>query len=191
MVRAMTKNESLGREDWVRVGTEALASGGLAAVNVEALARSLGVTKGSFYWHFANRAVLVAAILEGWEHRQTLSIIEQVERTGGDAGSRLAFLSRLAAAEPETDNAVEMALREEGRRDAGIATFVERVDQQRMNYLRGLFGDLGYPSLQAEARSLLCYALLLGDHFIAAGDGAMDRREVLRECQRLLFEPPA
>ena len=186
----MAKNEALGREDWIRAGTEALASGGLAAVRVEALARALGVTKGSFYWHFANRGAWVEAMLEAWEQRQTLSVIEQVEQEGGDARARLEALARLASLDSDDDYRVEMALRDEARRNPEIAAFVERVDERRMGYLRQLFGDLGYGELETEARSLLAYSLLIGDYFIAPSPGAPDRRDVLRACRNLLFESP-
>ena len=182
------KKEPLGKDDWVVAGSRALAHGGLAAVRVEALARKLGVTKGSFYWHFANRGALVDAILESWEQRQTLSVIDAVERKGGDARARLENLSRLAAL--DADNAVEMALRDEALRDPAIATFVKRVDNHRVGYLRDLFTELGYGPLAAEARSLLCYSLLVGDYFIAADHGSMDRKDVLRECESQLFQAP-
>jgi len=183
------KNDSLGKDDWIMAGTQALADGGLAAVRVEAIARALGITKGSFYWHFANRSALLEAILASWEQRQTLSIIDQVELGGGDALTRLESLSRLASADP--DSAVEMTLRDEALRSEKVAEFVKRVDDQRLGYLRRLFTDLGHNGLEAEARSLLCYSLLVGDYFIASGHGALDRKDVLRECRRLLFVPPA
>ena len=56
----------LGRDDWIRAALDAIAAGGLAAVAVEPLARSLGVTKGSFYAHFSNRDELIEAALEAW-----------------------------------------------------------------------------------------------------------------------------
>ena len=51
----MTDKKTLTAEDWARAALEAIAEDGVTAVAVEPLARSLGVTKGSFYWHFANR----------------------------------------------------------------------------------------------------------------------------------------
>src|SRR5262249_32384697 len=63
--------EHLRAEDWEDAALEALGSSGLAAVNVQSLARTLGVTKGSFYWHFADREALLKATLARWEESYT------------------------------------------------------------------------------------------------------------------------
>ncbi|MEM6794254.1 MAG: GNAT family N-acetyltransferase [Acidobacteriota bacterium] len=183
----MPSEKSLSPKDWVSAGAAKLAAGGLNAIRVEALAQSLGVTKGSFYWHFKNRGALIEAILEDWQQRQTRSIIEQVERSGGDARARLEELSKVASA--EADNAIEMTLRDEASRSAEIAAFVRRVDEQRMAYLIELLRDLGHGPLQSEARALLAYSLLIGDYFLDVdhGDGALSRSRVLAECRRLLY----
>src|SRR5436190_23787150 len=61
----------LAAADWAAAALEAFGEGGLAAVAVEPLAVRLGATKGSFYWHFANREALVTAALALWEQRST------------------------------------------------------------------------------------------------------------------------
>jgi AcrR family transcriptional regulator len=55
-----------GREDWIAAGLAALAGGGAAAFRVERVAREMGVTKGSFYWHFRDRAAWRDAVLAYW-----------------------------------------------------------------------------------------------------------------------------
>lgn len=64
-------SSSLGREAWIAAGLAALSSGGVEAVRVEVLARALHVTKGSFYWHFADRRELLDAIVAHWETTTT------------------------------------------------------------------------------------------------------------------------
>src|SRR5690606_20383857 len=63
-----------GREDWTTAAARAMSSGGIEAVRVEALARELGVTKGSFYWHFADGAALLEAVLTRWEEAATAAM---------------------------------------------------------------------------------------------------------------------
>ena len=58
---------TLSREEWIVAAIEALRSGGIDAVRIEVLARQLGVSRGSFYWHFEDRAELLATILARWE----------------------------------------------------------------------------------------------------------------------------
>src|SRR5829696_6845194 len=73
----MTKRRSYNRagalkaEDWVEAARAVMAEGGIEAVAVEPLARQLGVTKGSFYWHFKDRRALLEATLERWEEEST------------------------------------------------------------------------------------------------------------------------
>src|SRR5436309_10975695 len=71
--------ERLRPEDWASAALAAIGSGGLAAVAVEPLATRLGTTKGSFYWHFANRDALLTAALERWERTGTEDVIAYVE----------------------------------------------------------------------------------------------------------------
>src|SRR3954454_25212776 len=94
MAMASGKREALTSDDWTRAALDALARGGLSAVAVEPLAKELGATKGSFYWHFADRSALIAAALALWEQRDTDAIIAAVDRAD-DATARLRNLLRL------------------------------------------------------------------------------------------------
>src|SRR5258706_12591042 len=82
------------RSRWIEEGLRALAAGGPDAVRVEALAQALGVTKGGFYGHFADRNALLGEMLDMWERMSTDEVLERVERHGGDVRARL----RLAGA---------------------------------------------------------------------------------------------
>ena len=92
------------RHRWIDEGLQALAAGGPDAVQIESLARALGVSKGGFYGYFADRRALLDEVLDTWESRSTERVIEQVEHEGGDAMSpgaagRRAHLQRRAAAD--------------------------------------------------------------------------------------------
>src|SRR5258708_3961257 len=77
------------RRRWIEAGLRALAAGGPDAVRVEALAQALGVTKGGFYGHFADRDALLDEMLDTWERMSTDEVVERVEHKGGDIGARL------------------------------------------------------------------------------------------------------
>src|SRR5215208_1205383 len=96
------------RERWIDEGLRALAAGGPDAVRIEPLARSLGVTKGGFYWHFDDRR----ALLE--------EVIERVEGEGGDARARLRRLFALAGSSGEVLR-IDLAVRDWSRRDRIVA----------------------------------------------------------------------
>ena len=77
------------RGQWIDAGLNALAAGGPDAVRVDVLAKTLGVTRGGFYWHFADRQALLDAMLETWERRSTDEVLERVESEGGDARDKV------------------------------------------------------------------------------------------------------
>src|SRR3546814_19576689 len=69
----------LGAEDWAQAALDLIAENGVAAVAVEPLARRLGVTKGSFYWHFPSRDALLKAALERWESVEQEAVFGTLE----------------------------------------------------------------------------------------------------------------
>ena len=173
------------RGRWVEEGLRALAAGGPDAVRIEPLAQALGVTKGGFYWHFADRQALLDDLLDAWERANLADVIERVERDGGDARTRLRRLFALAfsgAGPLRTD----LAVRDWARRDEAVASRVRRVDNRRMAYLRGLFGALCADEADVEARCLLALSLWIGSHFVVADHGPRSRAEVLERAARLL-----
>lgn len=165
----------------------ALARAGIGAVRVEALARELGVTKGSFYWHFADLEALLNAIFEAWEEGGTQRIIALVERSGGSPEARLKRLWEVCSG---PDIGPELALRDFARRDARAAAIVERVDEARMGYLRTLFAAHGCEASETESRAMLLYSLLIGTYFIRARHGRKNRKAVLEDAIAHLLRKP-
>ena len=86
-MRYRMDNKRRTREDWLRAARRALLRGGPAAVRVEALARDLKVTKGSFYWHFRDREALFEALLREWEEEKKSLLFELLRQ--GDFGESL------------------------------------------------------------------------------------------------------
>src|SRR3954452_23773153 len=165
MDMAKGKRESLTSGDWTTAALDALARGGLAAVAVEPLAKHLGTTKGSFYWHFADRDALIAAALQRWEERDTDLVIAAVEQ-GDDATARLRNLLQLVFGAVRTGSgpgagSVELALQASATHPVVAAT-LGRVTERRLAYLTTLFTELGMTPARARDRGLLAYAAFLG-----------------------------
>lgn len=166
------------REEWIDEGLRALAAAGPGQVRVEALAKSLGVSKGGFYWHFDSRPALIAEMLDKWERTGVDEVIERVERQGGDARAKLRSLFELATAR-EGRLTTDLAVRDWARRDKKVATRLRRVDNRRIEYLRSLFKSFVPDGDDVEARSMIAMSLFIGNHFIAAAHGGRSRTEVL------------
>jgi AcrR family transcriptional regulator len=165
------------RSRWIEEGLRALAAGGPDAVRVEALAQTLGVTKGGFYGHFADRNALLEEMLDTWERKAIDEVLDRVERQGGDARARLRRAGALTFSRELLP--VDLAVRDWARRDPAVAERLRRVDNRRMDYLRLLFGAICPDQDEVEARSMLAFSLVIGHHFMAANHGARSHADVL------------
>jgi AcrR family transcriptional regulator len=174
------------RSSWIDAGLRALASGGPDAVRVEPLAKELGVTKGGFYWHFADRNCLLEEMLDRWERVMVDAVIDEVESRGGDAASRLRRLFGLGRSVDDLLE-IELAIRDWSRRDARAAERVRRVDNRRMDYLRSLFGELFPDPGAVEVRCFVVMSLFIGNHHIAADHGRRTRSAVMKDTLRWLL----
>lgn len=174
------------RSGWVEEGLRALAAGGPDAVRVEALAQALGVTKGGFYGHFAGRDALLEEMLDTWERRAIDETLQRVQRKGGDVRARLRRAGVLTFSRELLP--VDLAIRDWARRDPAVAGRLRRVDNRRMHYLRRMFAALGAGEDEAEARSMLAFALAIGHHFMAADHGARSHQDALELAATWLLE---
>jgi AcrR family transcriptional regulator len=173
------------RSRWIEEGLRALAAGGPDAVRIEVLAQALGVTKGGFYGHFTGRDALLAEILDTWEQRSTDEVIQRAERRGGGPRARI----RLAGALTFSSDLLpaDLAVRAWARHDPAVAERLQRVDNQRMDYLRQLFRDICRDDDEVEARSTLAFSLAIGHHFMAAGHGTRSHADALELAARWLL----
>jgi AcrR family transcriptional regulator len=134
--------QGLGRDDWLRVARTALLHGGPAAVRVERLAGELDITRGSFYWHFADRAELLDALLREWEDelRDALTALPSLQ---GDAAVRelTAFLAPRVAASERGDCPSDAAIFAWAASDEAVAARVNAAELHRVEFLKRLVGD--------------------------------------------------
>ena len=173
------------RGAWVHAALQALAAGGPDAVRVETLAVSLGVSKGGFYWHFADRQALLEEMLDTWEKTGTEDIIARVAGHPGDARAKLQKLFDITSS-PE-GLAVELAVRDWSRRDSDVAGRLRRADNRRMEFVRSLFGQFCADEDDVEVRSMMSYSMVIGSYFVAVEHG--DKNQVPGAAAR--DRPPA
>jgi AcrR family transcriptional regulator len=156
-VQARTR---LDRQAWVQTALDAIAEGGLAAVAVVPLAKQLGVTKGSFYWHFANREALVEAALAEWEQSHTAAVIAEIEATSDDPLQQLRLLFKRVTELAARDR-IELALLANADHPT-VQPVLDRVTRRRIDFTAGLFQRFGLSRAQAKRRALLAYSAYLG-----------------------------
>jgi AcrR family transcriptional regulator len=156
-VATPARTPRLTAQDWVHAALSAIADRGLEAVSIEPLARTLGATKGSFYWHFANREALVEAALLAWEAGETIEVAEMLAPLPEPA-TRLRVLLR-AALDDRPGARVEAALLA-GVGAPQVRAVLDRATRARTGYLRHLFEELDVDS--PGQRATTAFALYLG-----------------------------
>jgi len=131
-------SKRLERNDWVKASAEVLSTQGIDNVKVGPIAKILGVTRGSFYWHFKKRQDLLDAILSQWESKSTLKVIEQLEHSNKSPIMRLNDLMILAFSIEERQFSFEKSIRHWALTDLNVRDKLNLVDEQRVCYLEQL-----------------------------------------------------
>ena len=173
--------DQLSARDWLDQGLKALASRGFTALKAEPLAKAMGVSRGSFYWHFADIAAFHAAILAHWHEVAAEQIIADVEAASKEENPlavllRRAFHERLA---------LERAVRTWASVDPRARAAVQAIDRRRLSYVESLFTQSGLSSDVARARAQILYWAFLG---FALSDQPLPKarqRAVLDELVRM------
>ena len=149
----------LSAEDWELAALQLIAEQGVGALAVEALARRLGVTKGSFYWHFRTREALLLAALERWEQYGEREVLGQIE-TIADPRERLPELFRRVAHELRPHRVYAALLK--ALDHPLVVPVMARVSQRRTDFLNTAYREAGLPPEDAINRARLTYAAYVG-----------------------------
>jgi AcrR family transcriptional regulator len=177
----------LTREDWIRAALDAIAEGGVASVAVDRLAKTVGATRGSFYWHFKDRRELIEAALALWEREYTTELIPDAEAVE-DPGERLRLVFREVYEQPADPIEVTLAM---AAAEPLVAPVFTRVIEARIALLRRIFTDLGLGDAEASDRAWLAYAFYVGHHQLGHAPGTKALRpDRLDGLVELLSRPP-
>jgi AcrR family transcriptional regulator len=150
--------DQLSAKDWLDQGLKTLTHSGFTALKAEPLAKAMGVSRGSFYWHFADIGAFHAAILKHWREVAAEQIIASLEAASGNADP-LALLLRRAFG---TRLTLEKAVRTWASVDPLARSAVQAIDRRRLNYVERLFKAKGFSPGVAGARAQILYWAFLG-----------------------------
>jgi AcrR family transcriptional regulator len=148
--------------DWVRAGLAQLAREGVESVRVEVLARLLGVSKGSFYWHFADRDALLSRMLSSWEERETAWLAGE-EANGEDRTSPATRWARFVEHCVEPDRIrEEIGVRSWARKETSVAERVALVEKRKIRMIADVLFDVGFAREAADSWSEIVCLVYLG-----------------------------
>ncbi|MCP3877679.1 MAG: TetR/AcrR family transcriptional regulator [Sulfitobacter sp.] len=168
----------VSKAQWLEKGLEALSTGGASALTIEGLARSLGIARAGFYWHFKGRDDLLKQLLDHWIAETTAVITADERLLALDPKARLTRVAEMVI--DHNLERYDMAFRQWALAEARAMRAVRKVNRLRLEFVGGAFGELGFTGDELEMRTLLfvCYHTWEASTF----------RELSRKRRRALIE---
>lgn len=180
-----------GPDDWIHAAQRVLQSRSIDAVRVEVLAKEMGVTKGSFYWHFKDRDDLIRRMLTAWRDAATEQIIFRFESRGLSARELIRDLLALPfrGASAKEAAATELAIRAWARRDDAARSVLDEVDAKRLTYITQCFRALGFSATEAKSRAFALYSYELSESLLSQQGTAKQKDDRRAFMEKLLLTP--
>ena len=182
--RKRSETPRLSRDDWLDAAFHAVVEGGFDNVRVLVIADALGVTRGSFYWHFTDHADLVNTLLMRWQSQEIATGQSMQTPAIEDPQGDLELLLEAALAHAQTDlenMRFELAVRGLARRDAAVAKMLLEVDQMRLALFETKFQRLtGDPRAAADLASLFYLAIVGSNQALSRPDNPPQTKEYLK-----------
>ena len=159
MVRKTQGNSNLSKEDWLRVALDVLNERGVDSVKVLPLSKALGVTRGSFYWHFKDREDLLQQMLEYWEWELTDTVIQHSKALDGSAEDKLRDV--VAMVLYRSMDRYDTAVRAWSLFDSKALKTMRRVERKRLRFMTELLSQSGLGQDTAQFRARFLYGYLM------------------------------
>jgi AcrR family transcriptional regulator len=171
------------RASWLEAGLTCLAEAGPAGIKISAIAKRLGVTKGSFYWHFRDLDNYEDELLAAWEQQYTQEVIRRLDESGGSAKERL---RRLLSLSSQTNMRLANAVRQWSANDIRADRAQKRVDRRRLSYVAALLREVGWNAREAATLARWAYCAVIGMHATETAATKADETEIVLRT----FLPP-
>jgi len=179
----VASKQRLTKADWVAAGLEALEQKGFLAVRAEVLSEGLGVSRGSFYWHFDNVAAFETALIERWRDL----ILAAVWQPLLDLPPRERF-RRMMEMSMGSERRLETAFRAWAAVNPRMAKALAQVDSRRLERMTRLIESMGTPPPLASSRAAIAYWTYLG-HATGPRARASQIEAVVAELVRMAVSP--
>src|ERR1700683_3766813 len=148
---------ALHPDDWIRAAQTRLSAQGIESVRIEVLARDLGVSKGSFYWHFRDRNDLLDKLLARWEDGELDWL-----NAAAEAGAAMQWANFIEKTSDPEGMRMEVALRAWARRDERVATRVAQIEERKARLIGDVLPGVGITQPAAASGSELVLLICLG-----------------------------
>jgi AcrR family transcriptional regulator len=159
VARPKKERTTLTATDWEKEALEMMAEKGIGALAVEPLARRMGITKGSFYWHFPNRESLLEQALLRWEEHDSRNLNTALSDIAEPRERLISFFRRVGQERLTHDVFSSLCAASD---HVQVEPVLERVGERRMHHIASAFEELGFESESARHRARLVYSVYLG-----------------------------
>ena len=187
-------SNKLTKLDWLQAGFRALTKAGPQALKAEPLAKSLKVSKGSFYWHFKDIAAFKSEMIQHWQQAATADVIKTVEAGPAHPVEKLQSLVRHSTSSPGAKYggpASESAIRDWSKYEPSIASIISDIDARRIAFTASLFQEAGHSKKQARQSARLLYSALIGLEVLAPANHTTPGADLSSLVHLLLTQPAA
>ncbi|MFL6623903.1 MAG: TetR/AcrR family transcriptional regulator [Sulfurifustis sp.] len=188
LVTKPSDREQLSRDAWLDAAATAVAEGGFDNVRVLTLAKRLGVTRGSFYWHFQDHAELVTSFLDRWRDRRLRELVH-LKPASKDIETEVHRIVHMLLSEPARTTRrmrIELAVRDFARREPYAAKIVAEVDAARVAQTASLLQNVTGNAQRARDLALLFYIATIGAQVVLTA--SHEGEEAIVRMERLIAE---
>lgn len=150
------------KQDWVSLGFTLFSEKGISGIVIEKMAEKLKVNKSSFYWHFKTKKEFVQQLIEFWINKETGQIIKL---TNDEKSASEKFRTLIALSYKKMPNQdFIFYLKRYAQKEKKIKAIIEKIDVQRINFVKELLQQMGHSEKEANIKSSLFYKHLIGYH---------------------------
>ena len=149
-------------ELWLDAAYDLLVEGGVESVKVMPLAARLGLSRTSFYWHFADREALLAGLVARWQSQNTANLIARTQAPAGSVAEAMLNVNDCWITPALFDSKMEFAIRTWALTDSGLAGILAGVDEVRIQALTAMFETFSFAPLEARIRAQTVYLTQVG-----------------------------
>ncbi|MDA8252688.1 MAG: TetR/AcrR family transcriptional regulator [Rhodospirillales bacterium] len=180
----------LERRDWIEAARQVFATEGVEKVNIVPLSASLGVTRGSFYWHFGSRQALLDELVVLWQQKNTRALVEAATRPVRDFPERFMRIMRCWIDPSLYDPGLDLAMRDWARRDPRALAQVQAADEERIAAFSRAFEERGESPRMAFIRARTVYYMQVGYYAVGIAESVAQRLQFIGEYYEAFVGEP-
>ena len=184
MEKRLATKKNLTKKKWLELALDILVIEGNTNLRIDHLVQCMGVTKGSFYWHFKDRAEFIRNLLEYWAEVSTEVVVEHMSEIQGSAEVRLFELMRFITRKDLTR--YDIAIRAWALMEPQVAYIVKNTDEQRISFIQNLFQEMGFEGQEMEMRANTLVTVHAMEHGLLIKRTTEERLEMVKLHHEML-----